>query len=852
MAPTGRGAGDEPPAGDDAARLDDTLMASAERMAARALAEAVRDPPPVAVGELVRGRYRVEQVMAEGGNGVVLRASDLELDRKVAIKMLTVSAGRDPNLRARFKLEARHAVRIKSEHVARVYDVGELDDGTQYIVLELLEGEDLATRLAADGRLDVTDAIDLVLQACEALAEAHHLGIVHRDIKLANLFVTRRADASPILKVIDFGLAKHWISTGSDATGLTQGMAVGTPRNMAPEQVTAADGQDHRLDVWALGTVLYELLAGEAPFDGPTLQAVFAKVLVGEPRPLASLRPELPPELVAIVGECLIKDPQARMGSVVELAAALLPFASAEGRTIGERAIRVGAPARPGAATDGPPTPRPQTPSPGTLPPRPAAQLGTSQRMPSTTLSGRAAPHDRRRAWAWPLAGLSLAAVVVLAAMLASGGADDDDRPRPAPPVATRTLGTACQADRECGPLTCVRGLCTSRCQTDADCGLPATCLQGTCTLPLRVGFLHYGVPEDDGWTRAHEDARREVARTLPYLVTDLVTDTAALDAAERGIDQLVARGAQVVVATSSSHLPAVRAKLGQYPAVTFLVVATGPAEAGIGMIDSRLEDAFYLAGMAAARTSRTHRLCFIGPHLHAQPIRFANAFLLGARRIDPAAVLEIRWMGSWFDASPADDHGLHLEERLTQQLVASGCDVIAHNLDSSRVVLEVERLARAGRRVFSLANNTVEQCDAAPTSCLGTTTRQWSPMYARLFDTMHQGRFKTGGLLVDGIRVDRAESPVAFVLNRQVLSVETAGEIGRALAELARPGAQLFTGPFCWSGEPRECLATGVPLVDDRRWAMCRFVDGVVERDEPANPRSRDRPAEIPASCGR
>lgn len=294
------------------------------------------------------------------------------------------------------------------------------------------------------------------------------------------------------------------------------------------------------------------------------------------------------------------------------------------------------------------------------------------------------------------------------------------------------------------------------------------------------------------------------------------------------------------------------RAKLGQYPAVTFLVVAPGPAEAGIGMIDSRLEDAYYLAGLAAARTTRTHRLGFIGPDLHAQPIRFANAFLLGARRIDPAIRLEIRWMGSWFDAGPADDHSRHLEERLTQELVASGCDVIAHDLDSARVAIEVEREAKAGRRVFSLANDTVEQCDRAPTSCIGTTTRQWSPMYARLFDTIHRGRFKTGELLVDGIRVDRAQSPVAFVLNRQVVSVETAGEVGRALAELDRPGAELFTGAFCWNGEPRDCLAPGAPLVDDRRWAMCRFVEGAVERVDPANPRSADRPAEVPASCGR
>jgi eukaryotic-like serine/threonine-protein kinase len=834
--------------------LDDTMLASAERMAAKLAEAATPEALTLTPGSTIRDRYRIERVMAEGGNGVILRAEDRELARAVAIKVLTPSAARDANLRARFKLEARHAVRLKSEHVSKVYDVGELDDGTQYIVLELLEGEDLATLLSSEGRLDPTHAVDLVLQACEALAEAHHHGIVHRDIKLANLFLARRADASPILKVIDFGLSKR-AAAGSVASGLTQGLAVGTPRNMAPEQVMATDAQDHRLDVWALGTVLYELLTGISPFDGPTLQAVFAKVLVGEPAPLATLRPELPAELIAVIESCLVKDPTLRLGSIAELATGLLPFASADGRTAGERATRVGAPV-PERISGAHPAASPSTAMTATSArtaitpparPRVASVAEVSSTAPPPSAGGRSR--------LLLVGGGMVAAAAIVAAIVITrgGGGERKGAARPAPPSSPAlALGASCERDDQCGARSCLRGLCTVRCQADADCELPSTCVENTCTLPLQVGFLHYGVPEDDGWTRAHEDARIEVMKRLPYVHSAIVTDTDQLDEAERGIDRLIADGAKVVIATSSSHLPAVRGKLLQYPNITFVNVATGPPETGMGMVDSRLEDASYLAGIAAARATRTKRLGFIGPQLHAQPIRFANAFLHGARQVDPTIELEIRWLGSWFDATPADAQGRHLEERLTQQLIDAGCDVIAHNVDSARVVNEIERQAKAGRPVFAIANNTVEQCDGAPTSCLGTTTRQWASVYAHLLDSIHRGTYRPGQLQVDGIQVDAAQSAVAFEPSRTLISPETRSELGRALAALDRPGATLFTGPFCWVGEPRECVAAGATITDDRRWAMCRFFDGVIEPIDPSKPRAGTRPAQVPSGCGR
>jgi len=162
--------------------------------------------PGVLPGETLAGKYRVERVLGSGGMGIVLAARHLQLDERVAIKLLRPELARNGPVNARFVREARAAVKIKSEHVARVFDVGTLPDGAAYMVMEHLEGSDLAALVCAEGRLAEATAAEYVLQACEALAEAHALGIVHRDLKPGNLFLARRADGSPCVKVLDFGI----------------------------------------------------------------------------------------------------------------------------------------------------------------------------------------------------------------------------------------------------------------------------------------------------------------------------------------------------------------------------------------------------------------------------------------------------------------------------------------------------------------------------------------------------------------------------------------------------------------------------------------------------------------------
>jgi serine/threonine protein kinase len=285
-------------------------------------------------GQIVAGKYEVERVIGQGGMGTVVAALHVHLRERVAIKLLSKEAAEHNEAVSRFMREARTAARIKSEHVAKVSDVGTLDDGTPYIVMEYLEGFDLADTLAQRGPLPADEAIELVLQACEALAEAHSLGIVHRDLKPANLFLTHRADGTPSVKVLDFGISKvtqHGTSQAEAALTHTTTI-MGSPLYMSPEQIRASRAVDLRTDVWSLGVILYELLTGEAPFVGQTLPDISVKIAVEPPPPLRLKRPELSALLEAVVMKCLEKDRENRFRTLGELAMAMFELAPPRSR----------------------------------------------------------------------------------------------------------------------------------------------------------------------------------------------------------------------------------------------------------------------------------------------------------------------------------------------------------------------------------------------------------------------------------------------------------------------------------------------------------------------------------------
>ncbi len=281
-------------------------------------------------GDVLAGKFQVEEVLGKGGMGVVVAARHLALRRRVALKFLLPSVVENlPNAASRFLREAQAAVAIQSEHIARVLDVGTLENGLPYMVMEHLSGVDFSRYLKENGALSVEDAIDFVLQACEAVAEAHAMGIVHRDIKPGNLFLTRRPDGSPLVKVLDFGLSKMTLTGEENAEGLvtTTSVVVGSPQYMSPEQMRSLKNADHRTDIWALGVVLFELLTGDRPFSAPTLVAICAGVIADDPVAVSSIREGIPPQLDQVIFDCLKKDPTERIANVASLAVRLAPFA---------------------------------------------------------------------------------------------------------------------------------------------------------------------------------------------------------------------------------------------------------------------------------------------------------------------------------------------------------------------------------------------------------------------------------------------------------------------------------------------------------------------------------------------
>ena len=294
----------------------------------------------ITAGSVLAGKYRVERMIGQGGMGVVVEARHTTLDDRVALKFLLPEYAAHPEASQRFLREARAAVRIKSAHVARVSDVGTLDSGAPYMVMEFLEGADASHGLSHGQVLPLHEAVDYIVQACDALAEAHSLGIVHRDIKPANLFVTRHQDGSPFVKLLDFGISKVANEVGG-ADGLTRTTAtMGSALYMSPEQIRQSKSVDHRTDIYALGVSLYELLTGRQPFIAENFAALCVEIATGTPTPLRELRPDIPPEFAATLERAYARDLNVRFQSIGELVVALSPWAPPRTQPIIERIAR--------------------------------------------------------------------------------------------------------------------------------------------------------------------------------------------------------------------------------------------------------------------------------------------------------------------------------------------------------------------------------------------------------------------------------------------------------------------------------------------------------------------------------
>jgi eukaryotic-like serine/threonine-protein kinase len=272
------------------------------------------------IGDIVAEKYRIAEVLGRGGMGLVVAAEHIQLQERVALKFLRLDTETPHEFQQRFVREAQVTAKLRGEHVARIRDFGVLEEGTPYMVMEFLEGTDLRKLLKQFGKLPVESALDYVMQACEGVAEAHAVGVVHRDLKPSNLYLTKRPDGSDLIKILDFGVAK--MVQGTDHDELTAaGMLLGSPRYMSPEQLKGSKDIDARADIWSMGAIMYELLAGRAPFLAQTTAALCVKILSNEqPPPMSAERSDVPPELEAVILGCLERDFTKRIPDVAALA----------------------------------------------------------------------------------------------------------------------------------------------------------------------------------------------------------------------------------------------------------------------------------------------------------------------------------------------------------------------------------------------------------------------------------------------------------------------------------------------------------------------------------------------------
>jgi serine/threonine-protein kinase len=280
-------------------------------------------PKKIEIGDVLAGKYRIEDVLGEGGMGAVYRAVHVGLDQKCAVKSLLPQMMRSEEHVARFTQEAKTLAKLQSEHVARVFDVGETEAGVPYMVLEYLEGCDLGQLVDKRGPLPVEEACDLALQICAGLADVHAAGIIHRDLKPSNVYVVPRGDGTNAAKLLDFGISKF-----QGSAMMTRTTAImGSPGYMSPEQMRSTKDVDERADIWALGAILYEMLTARPAFVAENAPMLCLKIASDDPDPPRSVRSELPADVEHVVLTCLVKSPDARYGNVGEVARALAPFA---------------------------------------------------------------------------------------------------------------------------------------------------------------------------------------------------------------------------------------------------------------------------------------------------------------------------------------------------------------------------------------------------------------------------------------------------------------------------------------------------------------------------------------------
>lgn len=415
--------------------------------------------------------------------------------------------------------------------------------------------------------------------------------------------------------------------------------------------------------------------------------------------------------------------------------------------------------------------------------------------------------------------------------------------------VPSGEIGAACSDENPCGVGECVDGLCTKSCSSNADCPAPSECFGNLCQLPLSVGFLWVGVVEDEGWTLTHDQGRLFAESELPYLQTDFKTSVILAEDVDEAVEEYVNDGRQVIMANSFSLRDAIAEKASEHPDVQFLTCSANLTGDNLGSYFARSYQTWYLAGFAAAQKSSTNRLGFVGSFITPEVVRHINAFTLGAQRLKPNIEVEVRWEGFWFDLDPPNGQGDYRETVLTNELLETGCDVIAHNSDIGRTVVAVEEAHLMGEEVFSIGNDNIDACDRGPSSCIGVPYWNWGPQYVDILESIHKHTYDPLAIINDNVKVNPAESVTYFGMNDNVVSQDLKIGVGEVLADLAQEDGLgiAFEGPYCSTGQRDECVDSGQTIDDDELATMCWFVEGVIEKVDPDDPMSNDKPAQVP-----
>ena len=432
-------------------------------------------------------------------------------------------------------------------------------------------------------------------------------------------------------------------------------------------------------------------------------------------------------------------------------------------------------------------------------------------------------------------------------------------------------IGTACTKSEQCHAGTCESGLCVAACSAPADCPSPSQCFAGKCQLPLKVGAAWVGVVAGgEGWTLTHQEGLKTASDALPYVSFNVKENVVPFSGeVKKSVDEFVKNGAQVIIANSFSQRDEILELAKTYPKVTFLTCASYKSNQKNAIsYTAHSEQAWFVAGKVAAAKTTKKRLGYIGSLVTPEVVRHINAFLLGARSVDPSIELEVAWLGFWYDykTSPSykfthtkltggEELKVYREELLTYRLIEDGVDIIAHGADNQRAVRLVERLDKEGRLphpVSSLSNDnrngyrelTADQVPNGPPmkTCLGSPYWEWGPLYSRLLDQIHRGTFNPSVNFNEPMLAS-ADSTVGFQLNPSVGIDDSS--VRSYVNDISSKGWQsVYDGPYETTGQRdkdgdgqadgAQTVAKGERMTDEEYPRVCWFAKGAIERKDP------------------